>query len=254
MLNVRLARLRSAGGGDAGAIGGGGRLLGEVEEIFHRDAGARRHLRVRRRGAALARAIARDRGARRPRRSDQDPKVPSYAGGKFPLSTYLADRVRRHARRSEAAGRSCPTRCRDWLELQAGLLDAAGCAASCWSRPSRAATAITSSAYPFEGRLAHQTLGMLLTRRMERAPGCGRSASSPTNTRIAIWALGDCRRDRARTAATLTAVRPATCWATISRNGWRSRALMKRTFRDVRDHLRPDRAPLSRRGEEPAGR
>ena len=41
--------------------------------------------------------------------------------------------------------------------------------AICWSRHFRAAAAFTSSAYPFEGRLAHQTLGMLLTRRMERA-------------------------------------------------------------------------------------
>jgi hypothetical protein len=32
--------------------------------------------------------------------------------------------------------------------------------------------------YPFEGRIAHQTLGMLLTRRLERT-GRGRSASSP---------------------------------------------------------------------------
>jgi ATP-dependent Lhr-like helicase len=48
-------------------------------------------------------------------------------------------------------------------------------------------------AYPFEGRLAHQTLGMLLTRRLERARlrPVGFVASDYA---IAIWALGDLGR------------------------------------------------------------
>src|SRR5690606_4230506 len=48
-------------------------------------------------------------------------------------------------------------------------------------------------AYPFEGRLAHQTLGMLLTRRLERAGGrpLGFVASDYS---IAIWALRDMGR------------------------------------------------------------
>ena len=43
-------------------------------------------------------------------------------------------------------------------------------------------------AYPFEGRLAHTTLCMLLTRRLDRA-GVGRSASSATTT---PWPSGPC--------------------------------------------------------------
>jgi ATP-dependent Lhr-like helicase len=44
--------------------------------------------------------------------------------------------------------------------------------------------------YPFEGRLAHQTLGMLLTRRLERARArpLGFIASDYA---LAIWGLGD---------------------------------------------------------------
>ena len=45
-------------------------------------------------------------------------------------------------------------------------------------------------AYPFEGRLAHQTLGMLLTRRMERArlKPMGFVASDYS---LAVWSIGD---------------------------------------------------------------
>src|SRR5271156_6745887 len=44
--------------------------------------------------------------------------------------------------------------------------------------------------YPFEGRLAHQTLGMLLTRRLERARlrPLGFVANEYA---LAVWSLGD---------------------------------------------------------------
>jgi ATP-dependent Lhr-like helicase len=44
--------------------------------------------------------------------------------------------------------------------------------------------------YPFEGRLAHQTLGMLLTRRLERAR-LRPVGFVATDYSLAIWALGD---------------------------------------------------------------
>src|SRR5207245_2930490 len=44
--------------------------------------------------------------------------------------------------------------------------------------------------YPFEGRLAHQTLGMLLTRRLERARA--RPLGFVANEyALAIWGVGD---------------------------------------------------------------
>src|SRR5690606_39763389 len=45
-------------------------------------------------------------------------------------------------------------------------------------------------AYPFEGRLAHQTLGMLLTRRLERA-GARPLGFVATDYSLAVWAHGD---------------------------------------------------------------
>ncbi|TIM65298.1 MAG: DNA ligase-associated DEXH box helicase, partial [Mesorhizobium sp.] len=48
-------------------------------------------------------------------------------------------------------------------------------------------------AYPFEGRLAHQTLGMLLTRRLDRA-GARPLGFVATDYALAIWSLADMGR------------------------------------------------------------
>jgi ATP-dependent Lhr-like helicase len=82
-----------------------------------------------------------------------------------------------------------------------------------WSRPSRAATA-TMVAYPFR-RLAHQTLGMLLTRRLERA---GPRSAVATDYSIAVWALTT-GRDVPGEKAVARASSTRTCLATISTPG-----------------------------------
>ncbi|MEW9808710.1 ligase-associated DNA damage response DEXH box helicase [Mesorhizobium sp. ZMM04-5] len=118
----------------------------------------------------------------------KDAKVPYYGGGKFPLSTYLADQVRgmlADPRRWKAL----PEQVADWLRLQAeySIL------------PKRGELLVETFpygdrfymvAYPFEGRLAHQTLGMLLTRRLERmrAKPLGFVA---TDYVLGVWAVGD---------------------------------------------------------------
>ena len=97
--------------------------------------------------------------------NEREPKIPSYDGGKFPLSTFLAERVRQMMSDPEPwSGLPASSR---WIAMQR---DARSCPSPtrCWSRRFRADSGIISSAYPFEGRLAHQTLGMLLTRRLER--------------------------------------------------------------------------------------
>ena len=73
--------------------------------------------------------------------------------------------------------------------------------------------------YPFEGRLAHQTLGMLLTRRLERARlrPLGFVANEYA---LAVWGLGDpaCAiRNGAAVARAACSTR--TCWATTSKRG-----------------------------------
>jgi ATP-dependent Lhr-like helicase len=104
--------------------------------------------------------------ARVTRSSDTDPRIPSYQGGKFPLSTYLAARVRDLVQ-DPGTWHTLPDQVRDWLELQkqrSRLPRADGLLVETFPRSAR----FYLVCYPFEGRLAHQTLGMLLTRRLER--------------------------------------------------------------------------------------
>ncbi len=54
------------------------------------------------------------------RANDKDAKVPSYMGGKFPLSTYLAERVRKLLA-DQSAWRGLPDQVREWLSMQVQL-------------------------------------------------------------------------------------------------------------------------------------
>ncbi len=117
-----------------------------------------------------------------------DPKVPAYAGGKFPLSTYLAGQVRMML--ADPAHRAhLPDQVRDWLALQAdkSVLPASSeLLVETFPRGGR----YYFVAYPFEGRMAHQTLGMLLTRRLERARAKPLGFVA-TDYALAIWSLED---------------------------------------------------------------
>ena len=117
-----------------------------------------------------------------------NPKIPAYAGGKFPLSTYLADQVRSMLAEPERWG-VLPDQVREWLEIQKlkSML------------PSRSDLLVETFPnadrfymvmYPFEGRLAHQTLGMLLTRRLERARARPLGFVA-TDYAMAVWGLRD---------------------------------------------------------------
>ena len=70
-------------------------------------------------------------------------KVPSYMGGKFPLSTYLAERVRCCSPTS-AHGTACRIRCANGCRCRRTVASPAR--AKWWSKPFRAPTSITSSA------------------------------------------------------------------------------------------------------------
>lgn len=100
-----------------------------------------------------------------PRR--QRPKVPAYAGGAMPLSTYLAEGVRRFTS-DESYWRHLPKSVQDWLDLQAkfsGLTPKNGLLVEgFWDRGN-----FLTVLHTFEGRPVNNTLGLLLTRRMESA-------------------------------------------------------------------------------------
>ncbi|MCP1198636.1 ligase-associated DNA damage response DEXH box helicase [Notoacmeibacter sp. MSK16QG-6] len=118
----------------------------------------------------------------------EDPRIPNYGGSKFPLTTYLAEVVRGMLADPER-WKDLPDQVADWLRLQEER--------SVIPPPDRLLIETFPRgrrhylvAYAFEGRLAHQTLGMLLTRRMERAGArpLGFVASDYT---LCIWAHGD---------------------------------------------------------------
>ena len=111
-------------------------------------------------------------------------------------------------------------------EAAALALGPAGAATACWSRRFPRGGKEFLVAYCFEGRNAHQTLGMLLTRRMERM-GLRPLGFVATDYVLGVWSLA------ARSDATWTRCSTRTCWATIWRTGWTNSSLLKRTFRNV---------------------
>jgi ATP-dependent Lhr-like helicase len=115
-----------------------------------------------------------------------EPKIPVYAGGRLPLSTHLAERVRRILA-SPAAWEALPEAVQEWLALQrwaSVLPDSNGLLVETFPRGEKHFTV----AYCFEGRNAHQTLGMLLTRRMERMK-LKPLGFVATDYVIAVWSL-----------------------------------------------------------------
>jgi ATP-dependent Lhr-like helicase len=99
------------------------------------------------------------------RASSRPARVPTYGGARMPLSTSLADRVRRFLAEPGEWSRF-PDDVREWLEFQSKR--------SALPRPGQLLVETFPRegrhymvAYSFEGWNAHQSLGMLITRRME---------------------------------------------------------------------------------------
>ena len=187
MVRVRLVRARGLKQGrTTGPIGMGGRVLGEMEEYFFGTLSLGDTFMFG--GEIVAFEGMKDNEAFVSRAFSKDPKIPSYMGGKFPLSTYLAERVRR-IMDSPEEWRKLPEQVADWLRLQRDL-SVLPRRDSLLVETFPRGTNNVMVCYPFEGRLAHQTLGMLLTRRLERmrARPLGFVASEYA---LAIWGLGD---------------------------------------------------------------
>ncbi len=180
MLNVRYVR------SGRGAASRGGPVLGKIEEYF---------LETLAPGDTFlfAGKVLRFEGIRESEcyvssGAGLDAKVPVYAGGKFPLSTYLADQVRAMLADPKKWS-ALPEQVADWLRIQKdkSVLPKRGdLLVETFPRGSRHYMV----AYPFEGRLAHQTLGMLLTRRLERA-GARPLGFVATDYALSVWALED---------------------------------------------------------------
>jgi len=157
MVEIRL----QAKGRPAGA---GGRKLGELEEYFVEQLSAGDTFVFA--GEVLRFEGLRETGAFVTRARDPVAQIPSYNGGKFPLSTFLAQRVREMVS-SPRSWASLPEPVQEWLKIQEwrSVIPKPGqLLVESFPRGNRHYLVC----YPFEGRLAHQTLGMLLTRRLER--------------------------------------------------------------------------------------
>jgi len=182
MLKVRLVRSRRTGQ----HVPRGGRVLGEVEEYFIETLTLGDTFAFA--GEILKYEALVEGEVYVSRSNAPDPKVPAYEGGKFPLSTYLAARVRAILAEKDA-WRTLPDQVREWLEVQEwkSMLPPAGdLLVETFPRADKSYLVC----YPFEGRLAHQTLGMLLTRRLERA-GLKPLGFVANEYALAVWGVGD---------------------------------------------------------------
>jgi len=223
MIKVRLVRSSRSGK----FVPRGGRLLGEVEEYFIETLKVGDTFVF---AGEILRYEALVEDEVYVSRSDaSDPKVPAYEGGKFPLSTYLAARVRALLARPEA-WRSLPEQVREWLEIQQwrSVLPRAG---DLLVETFPRAAKYYLVCYPFEGRLAHQTLGMLLTRRLERARlrPLGFVANEYA---LAVWGLGDVALRIARGDLSLAQLFDEDMLGDDLEAWLAETALMKRTFRN----------------------
>jgi ATP-dependent Lhr-like helicase len=121
---------------------------------------------------------------------DGDPMVPAYEGGRMPLTTNLADRVR-GLLQTPSTWELFPDQVREWLRLQRGVSRLPGrndLLVETFPRGDRWYLV----AYCFEGRNAHQTLGMLVTKRMERA-GFAPLGFVATDYVLGIWSANQPR-------------------------------------------------------------
>jgi len=117
-------------------------------------------------------------------RANASTLIPSYMGGRLPVSESLAARV---AELISAPPFPYPPQVAEWLAAQADI--------SMTPRPGRLLVEIFPRAknhylalYPFAGRLAHQTLGVLLTRRLARA-GLAPIGFAANDYAVLIWQL-----------------------------------------------------------------
>ncbi len=187
MIKIRLVGRASARRrpGKAAKLAGG-RVLGELEEYFINQLSVGDTFAFA--GHVLRFEGLQDTEAFVTRTSDPEPMIPSYEGGKFPLSTHLALRVRRMIA-DPGQWRALPEPVGEWLAIQAersAIPDAGEVLIEVFPRGNRHFLVV----YPFEGRLAHQTLGMLLTRRLDRL-GARPLGFVANDYALAVWGMVD---------------------------------------------------------------
>lgn len=117
---------------------------------------------------------------------NDDPKMPSWGGSKFPLSTYLAGRVRQmmHDEREWSALPGDVQEWLSWQKIRSSIPQDGEMLLETFPRGKR----FHMVCYPFDGRLAHTTLAMLLTRRLDRL-GVGPLGFVCNDYALNLWSL-----------------------------------------------------------------
>ena len=179
-LNVRVASHR----GGAARHRVGGRKIGEAEEHYFEQMAPGDTFVFAGQVWAFQAVVGTD--ALVSRAHDREPKIPSWGGSKFPLSTSLADRVRTMIQDRDH-WRVLPGDVQEWLALQQAR-SAVPAAGDLLVETFRRGDRHYLVAYPFEGGLAHGTLAMLLTRRLDRW-GVGPLGYVATDYSLAIWSI-----------------------------------------------------------------
>jgi ATP-dependent Lhr-like helicase len=167
-------------------LGAGGRTLGQLEEYFIEQLVPGDTFVFA--GEVLAFQGIHEDAAFVTRTGDTEAEVPSYMGGKFPLSTFLAQRVREMVSKPETWS-LLPDPVHEWLRIQEwrSVIPQPGqLLVETFPRGQR----FYLVCYPFEGRLAHQTLGMLVTRRLERLR-LQPTGFSANEYALAVWGRRD---------------------------------------------------------------
>ena len=126
----------------------GGRVLGKIEEYFLEQLTQGDTFRFA--GRVLQFEGIRENVAYVSPSDAENPMIPSYEGGKFPLTTYLASQVREILADPQRWA-SLPTQVCEWLQYQQENSLPARARRSFWSRRFRAATASTWSPTPSRG-------------------------------------------------------------------------------------------------------
>ena len=196
-----------------------GRSLGKVEEDFgaqlapgdtFRFAGLDLEVEGLRDNAVLVRAA---------RKSGE---IPSYMGARMPLTTHLATRVQAMLTDRAGWGRM-PDDVREWLEMQDWRSRLPGpdeLLVESFPHGGRAYSVF----YTFAGWTANQSLGMLITRRMESA-GAAPMGFVANDYALAVWGLKPVRDPAALLSPTILA---------DEFDDWvRSSYLLRRAFREV---------------------
>ena len=151
-----------------------------------------------------------------------EPKVPAYMGGRMPMTTNLASRVRAMLH-DPTAWAAFPEPVREWLAMQNLRSEMPGpddLLVETFPRGDRWYLV----AYCFEGRQAHQTLGLLITKRMERF-GMKPLGFVATDYVMAVWSAEE-PKDVARLFEQDMLGDDLEAWMDES-------SMLKRTFRNV---------------------